>query len=110
MFRGQQIRVLLLNDMERLERTLFRLEQGRSSSQKLCIANANILIDQLSSSVVLSLLYSFIDFFVSFKIFNAVVDAYIIRSLVFVLLYYCLQLKTLEPKELWIDLCFTRGA
>ncbi|XDV47734.1 hypothetical protein PO909_017297 [Leuciscus waleckii] len=28
MFRGQQIRVLLLNDMERLERTLFRLEQG----------------------------------------------------------------------------------
>ena len=31
MFRGTQTRVLLLNDMERLDRTLFRLEQGMSS-------------------------------------------------------------------------------
>uniref|UniRef100_A0A8C1BHZ7 Uncharacterized protein n=1 Tax=Cyprinus carpio carpio TaxID=630221 RepID=A0A8C1BHZ7_CYPCA len=29
MFCGKQTRVLLLNDIERLERTLFRLEQGR---------------------------------------------------------------------------------
>lgn len=110
MFRGQQIRVLLLNDMERLERTLFRLEQGRSSSQKLCIANANILIDIIISCAIIMFILFFYRFFVSFIILNAVVDAYIILSILFVLLYYFLQLKTLEPKELWIDLCITRGA
>lgn len=31
----KQIRVLMLNDMENLQRTLFRLEQGNASSKRL---------------------------------------------------------------------------
>lgn len=63
MFRGQQTRVLLLNDMERLERTLFRLEQGRSS-QKLCIADANIFIYVIISCVIMMFILFFYIFFV----------------------------------------------
>uniref|UniRef100_A0A8C1UPP1 Uncharacterized protein n=1 Tax=Cyprinus carpio TaxID=7962 RepID=A0A8C1UPP1_CYPCA len=36
MFCGKQTRVLLLNDIERLERTLFRLEQGFELQFHLC--------------------------------------------------------------------------
>lgn len=95
MFRSKQTRVLLLNDMERLERTLFRLEQGRSNCYNSFLIISCALHMQchkhLCYDVYLILLYIFI------FIFNAGVYASFILPLLLFLLYYSLQLNTLDP-------------
>lgn len=107
MFRGKQTRVLLLNDMERLERTLFRLEQGRSSSHKLCIANANIFFYIIISCAIMMFILYYSVFYI---IFYYSVNAYIFYPFYFSFSITLCNSRLWTPAKLWIDLRVTRGA
>lgn len=111
MFRGKQTRVLLLNDMERLERTLFRLEQGRSSSHILCIANANIFIYVIISCAIMMfiLFYSFIDLWYHLSFLVLLMHIFVYPFYFSFLITLC-NSRLWTPAKLWIDLRVTRGA